>query len=118
MNNRIINVKDIPESHKEGRRTPTTTKLDTMTTCYRGMGVVYETKGRKKFKIVHVSDANGNIIPKGKIEKTHIWCRDGESEFEMTAHRKDFWFRNGNLCEDYCRKNKINPKHWKRSLEA
>ena len=73
MNNKIINMKDIPDSHEEGKRILTTAKQDTMTTHCRGTGVAHETKGKENFKIVHMSDRNGNTVPEGKIEKTHIW---------------------------------------------
>ena len=86
MNNKIINVKDIPESHKEGRRTSTTTKQDAMTTHYRGTGVIHEMNGRDNFRIVHVSDGQGNMAPEGKIEMIHMQCRDGKSKLEMKMH--------------------------------
>ena len=61
MNNKIIDVKNIPDSHKE-------------------------INGRDNFGIVHVLDGEGNTVPEGKIEKTHMWCRDGKSELEMKTH--------------------------------
>ena len=36
----------------------------------------------------------------------------------MKMHRKDFWFHNAKSCMEHCKKNNINPKHWKRSSEA
>ena len=74
MNNKIINVKDMPDFCEEGRRIQTMAKEDTMTTHCRGTGVAHEIKGRDNFRIVHMSDGNGNTVPEGKIKTTHMWC--------------------------------------------
>ena len=86
MNNKIIDMKNIPDSHKEERRMQSMTKVDTMMMHYRGTGVTHKINGRDNFGIVHVLDGEGNTVPEGKIEKTHMWCRDGKSELEMKTH--------------------------------
>ena len=83
MNNRIIDVKNIPDSCKEGRRTQLMTKEDAMTTHHRGTGAMHEINGRDNFGIVHMLDGEGNTTPEGKIEMTHMWHRDGKSKLEV-----------------------------------
>ena len=92
MNDKIINVKNVPDSHKEGRRTQSAMKENTMTTHCRGMGVTHEINGRENFRIIHVVDGEGNTTPQGNMENVHIWHQDSKSEFEMRTHQKDFWF--------------------------
>ena len=118
MNNKIINVRAIPEDYKERRRTHSMSNLDTMTIHYRGTGVVHEINGRENFRIMHVIDAQERIPPQGPIERVHIWFVDGTKPFEMRVSREDFWFRNAQLCMDFCNQNDINPRYWKRSYEA
>ena len=92
MNNRIIDVKNIPDSHKEGRRIQSRSKIDVMTTHHRGTGALCGINGRENFGIIHMVDGEGNMTPEGKIEMTHVWHRDGRSKLEMRMHREDFWF--------------------------
>ena len=118
MNNRIIDVKIIPDSHKEERRIQSRSKIDAMTTHCCGTGALHEINGRENFGIIHMLDGEGNITPEGKIEMTHAWHRDGRSKLEMRMHQEDFWFRNVKLCVECCEEKKINLKHWKRTREA
>ena len=118
MNNKIIDVRAIPEDYKEGRRIHSMSSLDTMTIHYRGTRVLHEINGRENFRIMHMVDAQERIPPQGPIEKVHIWFRDGTNTFEMRVSREDFWFRNAQLCMDFCNQNNINPRCWKRSYEA
>ena len=72
MNNRIIDVKNIPDSHKEGRRIQSRSKINEMTMHHRGTGVTHEINGRDNFGIIHMLDGEGNTALEGKIEKTHM----------------------------------------------
>ena len=56
MENRIINVEDLPESHKTGRRIGNVMMNETMTMCYRGLKASHEIRGRNNFKIECVMD--------------------------------------------------------------
>ena len=87
MNNKIINVRTIPEDYKEGRRTHSMSSLDTMTVYYRGTRVLHEINGRENFRIMHMVDAQERTPPQGPIEKAHIWFRDGTNTFEMRVSR-------------------------------
>ena len=92
MENRIVNVEDIPASCKEGRRIRNVMINEMMTTHCHGSKAPHRIKGRNDFEIVHMMDKHGDSPPNSKIELTQVWHGDGKNKFEVTLEREDFWF--------------------------
>ena len=94
VNNRIINVDDLPELHEEERRIGNIMMNNTMTMCHRRLKALLEMKGRDDFGIMCVMDECGESPPNGTIELIQVWHNDRQNQFEVTLEREDFWFRN------------------------
>ena len=79
MNNGIMMKDNLPESHKNGRRTGNPMINETMTTHCRGSRASHETRGRNNFGIMNMMDEHGNSVPEGTIKTTQVWFHDGQS---------------------------------------
>ena len=119
MNNGITMMDDPPESHEDGRRIGDVNINETVTTHHHGSRALHETRGgRDNFSIIGMMDKHGNSKKEGIIKMTQVWHNDRQSRFQLEASGKDFWLRNATTCERFCGRNRINPKHWKRTEEA
>ena len=118
MNNGIIVIDGVTKSHKDGRRIGDVLVQNTMTTHCHGSKALHETRGRENFEIEEMLDACRNSMPTGKIEMVSVWHKDGPNKFHVNLSGEDFWFRNGAICEEFCKDEGINPKFWKRTDEA
>ena len=82
MENGIINVEDLLESHEAGRRIGNVMTNETMTTHHHGSKAPHEIKGRNDFKIMHVLDECGDSPPNGEIELIQMWHRDRKTNLK------------------------------------
>ena len=110
MNDRIIVIDGVTQSHKDGRRIRDVSIQNTMTICYRGSKALHEMRGRENFEMEEMLDVCGNSVSTGKIETVSVWHKDGLNEFHVNLSREDFWFQNGAICEGFCEDKGINPK--------
>ena len=107
MNNEMINIDDMPPSHKDGRKIRDLSVPNTMTTCYHGSKTLHEIRGTENFEIMDMFEWFENPTQRlqGKIDRTCTWHKDGPNEFCVNLSTKDFWFHNGAICEKFCREN-------------
>ena len=92
VENRIVNVEDLPASHMEGRRMRKAMTNETMTAHHCGSKALHEIRGRNNFEIMCVMDQCGDSPPNGKMETIQVWHKDGRNRFKVTLEREDFWF--------------------------
>ena len=72
MNNGIIVIDGVTQSHKDGSRIGNVSVQDTMTMCYRGSKALHKMRGRENFKIKCMLDAHGNSVPTEKIKMASV----------------------------------------------
>ena len=83
-----------------------------------GMGVPHKIKGAENCGIIEMIDRDRNSPLRAMIEHTNAWFRDGTERHEMKISGKKFWFRNGQLCKDFCQENNKCAEFWKKTDEA
>ena len=90
MNNRIIVIDEMTQSHKDGRMIGNILVENMMTMCYRGSKALHEMRGRENFEIKCVLDAYGNSAPTGKSRQCPCGAKDGPNKFskqELDCHQ-------------------------------